>query len=1041
MEAYLDTIEHQLDVTGEDADRVGLYQRMATTWEEQFQKPDRAIECLNKILALETGNERVYRDLERLCAAERQWDALVENYRQHIEFAADPGERTSLYLSMAQVYEKELQDPDRAIEAYGEVVVANPDDIDALRGLSRLYEETEQWERAVESMQRLSASSAPDEKVDLNFRMGKIYEAHLSMPDTAEERLNEALAFDPKHVPSMLALLNLYQGRGDYMKATALMVKAQEASTNNLERVRLLFEAGQLMENELADPAQAAEMYAKALALDPEHVASATPLARILFEQGSWGQLVPILQVLVRKQDDLPKEELQQLYYRLAKATDQEGDAEGALEHYGRAMELDPTHVPTIMERADLLYRMARWDEALKLYQNMLVHYRDGQKQDQLVEIFHRIGHIKLQQGDTAKATNMFEKALAMDPTHRPTLDALTQVLSTSGDWDAVVRQKRVLLQHSQSTEEKQGLLREIIRVYQEEVKDPQKAITAYLEALELEPKSPHLLHEVLELFTETKQWRKAVEILNRLADLETGKIRAKYLEAAGKITFYELQAADEAIDLFNASLDEDPDNLKTFERIDKILTSKKDWKNQERNYRRMIKRMGAEVPEERRTTQVALWHALGEIYRSRLRDFKAAAQAFEVCASLEPKNLERRKILAELYQVIGGSRVAKAVDTYRFLIANVPDLNDAVPFLRVLRKLFSDTQQYDRAWCVISRFWSCCGRPPMTSAGSSSSTARRICPTFKGGLSEEQWQKHIYHPDQSRYVSHVFATVSMAVAATGAQELKHYGLRRKDRRDVENDPLLFSKVMAFASRFLGVHRPDVYLRQEQPGDMDLANAREKGQLLPSLVVGSSLLQGHSVTELAYVIGKRLTLMRPDHLVRWPQVVPTVAALKSVFLAALRLIEPSLPVDPAYEASVADFAKRLKATVPPQALEQLQVVVQRFLESQAEADLKKWSTAVDFTSSRAGFLLSGDLETTVRMVQAEPAAVGMPEPTEKIRDLIEWCISEDHFALREQLGLAIGRRAARVNHVLGSATGRPWGRRRCWPGCQPPVAG
>src|SRR3970040_1327102 len=109
-----------------------------------------------------------------------------------------------------------------------------------------------------------------------------------------------------------------------------------------------------------------------------------------------------------------------------------------------------------------------------------------------------------------------------------------------------------------------------------------------------------------------------------------------------------------EAVELYNQGLDEYPDDLKTFERIDKIMTAKKDWKNQERNYRKMIKRMGAEVAPERKQTQIALWHALGEIYRSRLKDFKAATQAFEVCVGLDPEALGRRQILAELHQLQG---------------------------------------------------------------------------------------------------------------------------------------------------------------------------------------------------------------------------------------------------------------------------------------------------------------------------------------------------------------------------------------------------
>ena len=93
------------------------------------------------------------------------------------------------------------------------------------------------------------------------------------------------------------------------------------------------------------------------------------------------------------------------------------------------------------------------------------------------------------------------------------------------------------------------------------------------------------------------------MEILTKLAELETGKVKARYLVAAGNIANYELHSTDEAVEIYNQALDEDPDDLKAFERIDKIMTAKKDWKNQERNYRKMIKRLGQEPAPERKPT------------------------------------------------------------------------------------------------------------------------------------------------------------------------------------------------------------------------------------------------------------------------------------------------------------------------------------------------------------------------------------------------------------------------------------------------------
>ncbi len=99
---------------------------MATVWEEQFAKPDRAAEVLEKILLIDERNPAAYRDLERLYRQERKWEHAGRHLPQaHPASPTTPNERIELYTKMGQVYEQELRDLDRAIEAYNDVLSAS----------------------------------------------------------------------------------------------------------------------------------------------------------------------------------------------------------------------------------------------------------------------------------------------------------------------------------------------------------------------------------------------------------------------------------------------------------------------------------------------------------------------------------------------------------------------------------------------------------------------------------------------------------------------------------------------------------------------------------------------------------------------------------------------------------------------------------------------------------------------------------------------------------------------------------------------------
>ena len=134
MEDYLDVLEQQLDVTGTDEERISLYERMAAAWEEQFRKPERAWEALEKILLINDRHEPTLQTLERLYRQERRSAELVETLRRHINAVNDPAVRIDLYAQMGQVYEEELRDIDRAVEAYNDILSFDGDNTAALAG-------------------------------------------------------------------------------------------------------------------------------------------------------------------------------------------------------------------------------------------------------------------------------------------------------------------------------------------------------------------------------------------------------------------------------------------------------------------------------------------------------------------------------------------------------------------------------------------------------------------------------------------------------------------------------------------------------------------------------------------------------------------------------------------------------------------------------------------------------------------------------------------------------------------------------------------
>jgi tetratricopeptide (TPR) repeat protein len=424
-EKYLDVLEAQLDATPSDQERVSLYERMAAAWEERFGKLDRAAEALEKIVAIDNRNYSAYRELARLYQAAGKHEALVETYRNHIMSTADVATRIELYVQMGQVYEHELKEVDRAIEAYNDVLSFDGDEQRALDALGRLYEKISEWDRAIDMMAHLVQLTGDSRRqVELYWRMGKIQYAQLGDAEGSESNLLRGLALDAGHVPTMEQLTKQYSDRGDWLKAAQMMVRAESYTPVAIDKVRLLFEAANIYMYKLRQDDQAKQLYAAVISLDPEHVDAGRPLADLYFQDQQWSELSPVIDMLCRKVGQLHADprELNELYYRAAKTADELGDNQRALGYYKAAYDIDSTYLPTLVGRADLLFKMQDWDNAGKIYQTILVQHRDGQDDADVVRIYNRLGRVRQNLGERKKALNMFEKALEIDPTHRETL-------------------------------------------------------------------------------------------------------------------------------------------------------------------------------------------------------------------------------------------------------------------------------------------------------------------------------------------------------------------------------------------------------------------------------------------------------------------------------------------------------------------------------------------------------------------------------------------------------------------------------------------
>ena len=1021
---YLRTMERLAQVAPE-GEKLATLRKLAAELEDR--DPDRAATAYEKLLAADANADDAYRGLERVLEARESWDELAALYRRHIAVAKTPAQRVELYLASARVYEKQLDDPPKAIEALLNVLAIEDQNRTALAGLPPLYTRTGAYDRAVDLLVRHAAVEVDGSS--LYAEAGRLAAEHLNDLELAQRHYDKALSNNAEHFATLKGLAAVHEQRANWGQAVELMLRAEGVSGSRTDRVDLLWRAAQLVAQKLEDAARALELYERVLKLDPDHVEAGQRVADQLVAAKRWDDALPVLEMLARQAEGLDRVERSRREAQLGRAYEAVHRTEKAARHYRLAVDHDPDSLEAAAGLAAVLMTEAKahegsesakeaWHEVDRRYREILARYRSELADARVADIWYRLGVASRALGEDKKAEASFRRALEKEPLHEPTLGALVELGGARGEWRMVADAKRsqveALANLPGSEARRTKLFEEIGDIWSERLKDLGHATAAYGQALELSPGSRGLLHKLLEAFTEQRQWRKAVETLDQLSGQETSADRrARFHYTAAVIARDELHDPELAVEKFHAALDDAPLTPKAFDGVEGLLTDRRDWKNLARAYRRQLKRMGEDAPAD---VLLALWTKLGDTYLDHLGDNEAATEAYQVACELAPDDVARHEQLADLYLEAGEARRHEAIAELQFLLGHAPD---RVELYKALALLYRAEHEIDKAWCVAQA---------LVFLGAASDEEKMLYDKFRPAqftpaprrLTEELWQKAVIHPREDRHVGAIFSSTLGALAAGTAQPITAFGLSPESRADLDRDPRIATRIIKYISTVLAIDPAPMVWLQEGGDGLRVANTvglgAERQRLVPSLLVGAPQLGKSDERELAFEVGKRMAYLRPERFVTLA--LGTLPKLEVAFAASVLAGGARLPGPDGqpYASTAGEDAKKLAAQlrqqVPGPLLEQVGELSSKLGDRVGNGLIPAWRTATDLTANRVGFIVSNDLETAAKAIATEGAALSSLSVKDRLRDLLAYAVSESYFVVRRHLGFHIHERVS-----------------------------
>src|SRR5262249_11383752 len=151
--------------TGDVELQTQLLTRIAQVQETQLGDNDAAADAYHRVLKVAPHQLEAANALEAIYLRTDAYTKLVEVVLTKVEIVQDVTEKKELLFKAAQIYEEVLENSDRAIDVYRQVMALDENDRAAIDALERLYIRLERWEPLKDVYsKKAELATQPDEK-------------------------------------------------------------------------------------------------------------------------------------------------------------------------------------------------------------------------------------------------------------------------------------------------------------------------------------------------------------------------------------------------------------------------------------------------------------------------------------------------------------------------------------------------------------------------------------------------------------------------------------------------------------------------------------------------------------------------------------------------------------------------------------------------------------------------------------------------------------------------------------------------------------
>ena len=625
--------------------RVALYMRLGSWYTDKISRPDLALPCFERVLALDPAHLGALEGMVALYRRAQQWKELVAVLQTCIDRAPTPERARDYRAEAAEIYETKLNDAGRARELYQDTLDEDPSHQRTVDALSRIFVRENDHQGLVRLLERRATALGGDARADQLCRIGEIYEEKLDNLSEAQRFYESALAIAPTGFTSLRNLDRIFSRTGKYNELLDNLKAQVRVAATPRQKITLHERIAGIYEEEFLDTANAAESLEKVLELDPKHEGAMSRLLRLYRGLERWDDLIALYERSIELADD----DARRIGLLLAQGEtllEHIGSPERARQAYEKVLEIDPTNAQTLQSLA--LLRAATGDAlaALAAVESLA---EKAPTPEGKAELWIRAGKILEDHGDRDGAIQRYKLALDAHPAEKAASVALRAAYLARGDATSATELIAREIELTDGELAKARLYCELAELYRDKLGNKMFAKEAASRAVSLDPTNIASLRILGDLAFEAEQYIEASKHYGALAPRvdgmpkEQGKqILLRYIDALAKSG-----STEQAQDVVPALLELAPDDPEVLRRAARVRLDSKDGKGAAELYQELHEHFFESCSHDE---QVSLLLNYGRALRL-AGEYEAARTPLQDVCDLEPESTEPIAELCKTYE------------------------------------------------------------------------------------------------------------------------------------------------------------------------------------------------------------------------------------------------------------------------------------------------------------------------------------------------------------------------------------------------------